>query len=228
MQSRWTNCSLTTEPLDRSEGGVVICRKGHMYNKEAFLDFILREGRFKTERTSLLETEFGHLKSLKDATAARVNWLDESKGAPNEAGFSCPLTGIEANGRQSFVILWRCGCVLSERVLIMTQAAESSPPRKHLECPQCGKRFTRNRDIVMIHPEKSSTGGVDSSSRTTRYPSVTTTTEHRKRKLMDGELPPSSNALPCGWQRVESKSHRGKYYYRNEVLGVTQWNTPDA
>lgn len=60
------------------------------------------------------------------------------------ARFSCPVTGVEANGRHGgFVALRGCGCVFSERALREVPTDE---------CLQCRRPFVRERDVLPLNP----------------------------------------------------------------------------
>jgi hypothetical protein len=285
-----------------------------LYNKEAFLEFVLREGRFRSERTSVLEVEFDHLRGMKDAIPANVSWIqipsDSMPSASEIPLFSCPATELKANGIHPFRCIWRCGCIVSERALMMASvAAFSSSSSASLtslatvtsDCPWCGQLFDRRRDVVEIYPadggasagEKlkrarqkktdlaSSTdmrvgrsttvaqgcAGVMEESRLTLQqnaisPSPASSVgagalkraseiaaaaslaaKRKKQKKRPRELNQGAETETVlrqslgnpatglkdareGWERRESKSKPGKFYYCNDALRATQWEPP--
>ena len=85
--------------------------------------------------------------------------------------FVCPLTLKEMNGAQPFVYLSTCGCVFSQAGLKTVsasstpkdrdndkgkaKAATTDPSDAELElCPQCGKKYSRAEDIVLLNPSQ--------------------------------------------------------------------------
>jgi len=85
--------------------------------------------------------------------------------------FVCPLTLKEMNGVQPFVYLSACGCVFSQAGLKTVsasstpkdrendkgkaKAATADPSDGELElCPQCGKKYSRTEDVVVLNPSQ--------------------------------------------------------------------------
>ncbi len=129
---RGLTCAVSGEQL---RDPIVSCELGHLYNKEAVLLALL-------ERT--LNPAFNHIRGMKDLIPCRFthnpNWVDETAasiaaggetGAASEAKgetgsfldedvvakFICPVTRVEMNAKQPFVVLRTTGWVLSERAL---------------------------------------------------------------------------------------------------------------
>lgn len=93
----------------------------------------------------------------------------------DHASFICPLTHKEMNGLQPFVFLWTCGCVFSQAGL--RAVTSSPPPREDVDkpekdgsenngtavpetskaadldlCPQCGAKYSRTDDVLILNP----------------------------------------------------------------------------
>ncbi|KAL4109207.1 hypothetical protein PRIC1_000910 [Phytophthora ramorum] len=121
---RARTCALSSEPLREP---VVACRLGNLFNKQALLEHLL--ARSMPER-------FCHISSLKDVVTCRLNREKEQE----DALWSCPVTLTEFNGKQPFVVLFSCGCVLSERAIKAVQTRE---------CLVCGEPF-EEQDVVTL------------------------------------------------------------------------------
>lgn len=267
-QNKWRMCALSSEPLSTTNGGVVACRRGNLYNTTAFEDFILKEGRFKT-CPALMEDTFSHLVGPRDVTRAHLTWKADS------SLFVCPATNLEANGVHSFVVLWRCGHVFCRRAIDATApdahtSGHSRKRRKSSDCPTCGQPYdeSSSKDVVdlykdrddrfgigSVYDQKSSpgmaflsrTGGNDKDVDERNVPQsgdtflalcdagVTGSSKKLARKvdssIPSGFGPPTTGlkptkALPRGWERLESKSKPGNYYYKNVSMRITQWEPP--
>jgi len=293
--ARFRTCALSGEALGGTgqatgEGRVVICRKGLMYNKSAFEDYILREGRFGTARAALLEPAFHHLRGPRDVVPASIAWNREADDVGGPL-FHCPATMVEANGSHRFSVVWRCGCVVSARVLKRTQRAAPAAS----DCPGCGRSYAPSKDVVELFPEESGSavhstyghaagfagslatavafsrsahlvpgakqpsqgqgaaGALPRAALTGDAVRVTAgeapMIRTRKRARADGardlagssavgaglaerapmappKTLPAPRPLPRGWERLESKSKPGMFYYRNAARRVTQWEAP--
>jgi len=98
-----TNCALTGAPLDFINGSIVACGLGRLYNREAALEALLNK-----------KSLGSHVRGLKDLHEAKFHLV---KGKP-----TCPITGVELNGKQSAILIIqkpnaRPHNVLSERCL---------------------------------------------------------------------------------------------------------------
>ncbi|ONK60435.1 uncharacterized protein A4U43_C08F18430 [Asparagus officinalis] len=91
--SKWTNCSLSFEPLAHP---IVIDKLGNLFNKEALVQALIHKK---------LPKEFGHIRGLKDMIEVKI---------PN---LECPVTGLEFNGKYGFIAIRKCGHVLSVKAL---------------------------------------------------------------------------------------------------------------
>ena len=112
--SRSCYCAISSQELSDP---IVACELGHLYNKDAVLSAIL------DKRIGAL---FSHIRGMKDIKSAIMtlnpeyrtsNAADMSKSEKNPSKFICPISRIEFNGNQTFVIIWTTGYVLSERAV---------------------------------------------------------------------------------------------------------------
>ena len=126
--ARWFNCTLTEEPLDETEGGVVIDRLGSLFNKEPVLSAL----RDKALDGAPLPARLEHITGMKAITtlklhknAARKSSVKDAAGNVDaasfrldaEARFSCPVSGLDFNGKTKFFALTPSGLVVSDRAL---------------------------------------------------------------------------------------------------------------
>ena len=132
--SRYFNCSLTEEKLDSTiEDGIVIDLIGNLYNKEAVLKCLQRKAVEKTPLPMRIE----HVTGLKALVTCKFHKKEEeAKEKMNKKNkddvhkknnsfrptiekgvFSCPLTGLDFNGKTKFVVLRPSGVVVSEKAI---------------------------------------------------------------------------------------------------------------
>ena len=136
--ARWFNCTLTEEPLETREGAVVIDRLGSLFNKEP----VIKALRDKAVDGAPLPKRLEHVAGLKslttlklhrnardknDSKATTARSFDTIERKPNvdassfrlavEAKFSCPVSGLDLNGKTKFFALAPSGLVVSERAL---------------------------------------------------------------------------------------------------------------
>ncbi|UKK00542.2 hypothetical protein MACK_000616 [Theileria orientalis] len=124
-QLRWTTCALSQEPLSSP---IVSCKLGLLYNKEAVLRYILS----KKPRAS-----FEHLKGLKDIKDVKF-MVDKDTNR-----FICPILRTELSATSRGVLIWKCGCCVSEKAFkkfINTSSNEGI-------CPNCNCNFTFNPQV---------------------------------------------------------------------------------
>ncbi|GMF19814.1 unnamed protein product [Phytophthora fragariaefolia] len=117
-------CALSSEPLREP---VVACRLGNLFTKQTVLEHLLAKS---------MPARFRHITSLKDVVTCRVTRETDEP----DALWCCPVTMAEFNGKQPFVVLFSCGCVLSERALKAVATRE---------CLVCGKPF-EEQDVVTL------------------------------------------------------------------------------
>jgi hypothetical protein len=112
--SRSCCCAISSQELSDP---IVACELGNLYNKDAVISAIL------DKRIGAL---FSHIRGMKDIKSAVLtlnpeyqtsNAADMSKSEKNPSKFICPISRVEFNGNQPFVIIWSTGYVLSERAV---------------------------------------------------------------------------------------------------------------
>ncbi|CAM6031625.1 unnamed protein product [Sphagnum compactum] len=135
----WRTCALSKEALQKP---VVACSKGHLYNKESVLKFLLhRQSTATRDKASAV----AHVKSLKDVTTLKLTVNpNQQSGVP----FICPITGREMNGRSKFLFVKDCGCVFS------VAAFEELSSKLSRICINCGTNF--KTQPVELNPHLSS------------------------------------------------------------------------
>lgn len=103
-------CALSGEPLREP---VVACALGNLYNKQALLEQLLAK---------TLPARFRHISVLRDVVECHFTTRNGRR--------ICPVSLLEFNGGQPFVVLPACGCVVAERSL--------REVRNATECLACG------------------------------------------------------------------------------------------
>lgn len=118
-------CAISEEPLREP---IVACALGNLYNKQALLEHLLAK---------TMPTRFQHISSLKDVVTCNFS----KKQSESENLFYCPVTMLEFSGKQPFVVVPTCGCVVSERSLKEVQTNE---------CLVCGKATKSEKPIALF------------------------------------------------------------------------------
>jgi hypothetical protein len=93
-------CAMTKEPLREP---IAVCRMGMLYNKEEIIKRLI-------EKT--IPRAFRHIKKLKDVKEAKVQLRPNKEDGTNI--IVCPVSQIEMNGFNNFLMPWGCGCIFSE------------------------------------------------------------------------------------------------------------------
>ena len=117
-------CAISNKKLELP---IVACRLGYLYSKEVVLGCLIKKAVPKT---------FNHIRKLRDVKDVKV-----LESTDPEFPFMCPLTRKIHNGVNKFVILWSCGCMMSEEAL--EHCVEKN------NCPVCQKTFNQS-DIVSL------------------------------------------------------------------------------
>jgi len=140
---RWGQCALSQKAL---KAPVVACQLGRLYNKEAVICMLLN----KTQEANNLQ----HIRGLKDVTELKLHRNPAYEGEErmlvgnplqeSRAPWSCPVTGLEMNGRHAFCYSLVCGCVVSRRALREVQQQR---------CLQCSKEVARE-DMLVLNPDE--------------------------------------------------------------------------
>lgn len=126
--ARWFNCTLTEEPLEEGEGAVVIDKLGSLFNKEP----VLKALRDKAVDGIPLPQRLEHVTGMKAITTLRLHRNESRKSSVKDASgnvnaatcrlaaesrFSCPISGLDFNGKTKFFALIPSGVVVSDRAL---------------------------------------------------------------------------------------------------------------
>lgn len=141
--AKWSTCAVSGKPLQKP---IVSCELGMLYNREALCLYLARvlEQRSKQKgRSSPGEVgrdtggaggkmkalnRFLHIRGLRDVFPVQLHFPSEQEQAGSGEGrngrqdtrtkfFSCPLSGMDGNGKYPFLRVAGCGCVLSQRAL---------------------------------------------------------------------------------------------------------------
>ncbi|TMW63254.1 hypothetical protein Poli38472_002195 [Pythium oligandrum] len=125
-----TTCAISGEPLQEP---IVACSLGNLYNKQALLEHLLAK---------TIPERFQHITSLKDVVTCNVSKVHEKE---SKAVFHCPVTMLEFTGKQPFVVIPTCGCVVSERSIKEVQTSE---------CLVCAKSMDSANVISLMISEE--------------------------------------------------------------------------
>lgn len=116
LLERMRTCHLTKAPLNftsSTNNNIVACPYGRLYCKEAAVEALLRRQQDDSKEVDELGS---HIRGLKDLHAARFH-VENGSNVP-----SCPVTGVELNGKHAAFLIPKQGRdekvnVLSERAL---------------------------------------------------------------------------------------------------------------
>jgi len=137
----WKYCSMSSQILNEP---IVADDLGNLYNKEAVLKYLM---------SKKPEPQFLHIRNLKDVVTLKLqvnpSLTDADKKDMVKEGedkfiprWVCPITRVDTNGKNKFVALRSCGCVMSERGL---REVPSSV------CLVCAKPYTA-ADLLPLVP----------------------------------------------------------------------------
>lgn len=89
---------------------LVCCELGNIYNKETLLQALLDKS---------IQTIFPHIRGLKDVRTLKItkNPAHHDQADLFTPFIVCPITKLELNGLQPFVVIWSTGYVLSEKAV---------------------------------------------------------------------------------------------------------------
>ena len=136
--ARWFTCALTEEPLETCENGVVIDRTGALYNKQPVLEAL----RNKAVDGAPMPKRVEHVTGMKALVTCKFHKRRRDSGGDGENGtasksvnarnfrcgaaeavFSCPITGLDFNGKTKFVVVRPSGVVVADKALREAKAA---------------------------------------------------------------------------------------------------------
>jgi hypothetical protein len=101
--ARWTNCNLSGLPL---QPPCVCDPLGFLYNKEALVSALLAK---------TLPHSLSYITGLKSLTDVKLE-MAPTDGS-SKVRFTCPVTGLEANGKVKFVVIRTSGHVFSDKAV---------------------------------------------------------------------------------------------------------------
>ncbi|CEM20269.1 unnamed protein product [Vitrella brassicaformis CCMP3155] len=149
---RWGTCAVSQEKLSPP---VVACRLGQLYNKEALLRRLL-------DKT--LPPNAEHIRGSRDFREVGGEW-NSSTGR-----LVCPITRVDMDGNAKGVLVWKCGCVLSDKALKQfgnesknhnhsssntkegeSKQQEDGTTTDSKKCLSCGAVYT-DEDLVCLVP----------------------------------------------------------------------------
>ena len=128
-QNRSRYCAISNSKLAVP---IVGCRLGYLYNKEALLSCLINK---------TMPSTFDHIRKMKDVKNINAT---ENSNPKSPYPLICPLTAVEYNGLGRFVVLWNCGCLLSERSLSKPEESGKAC------CPICSTEYTP-KDVIQLN-----------------------------------------------------------------------------
>jgi len=128
-KARATLCTLTKQKLKKP---IVACRLGFLYNKESILKSLIDKN---------LPKDFAHILTLKDIVDVTIR---ENSKSSATFQFMCPISQTEFNGLNKFILLWSCGCIISEKAFLETKEKSKN------KCILCNKNYSKD-DIISLN-----------------------------------------------------------------------------
>lgn len=148
-QSLWTVCSVSRRPLQVPVASDAL---GRLYNKDAVVQHLLQRHQQEPSSSSKPVDPIPHIRGLRDITDLNLtpNTLYRPPSPTTSATdhsvypFMCPLSSKQMDGKQRFVYISSCGCVMSftglRTTVTASKAIDEARP-DHKPCPVCGKEF---------------------------------------------------------------------------------------
>ena len=121
---RSKHCAISNQKLKKP---IVACRMGYLYSKEVVYGCLIKKD---------IPKAFRHIKKTKDVKDVTV--IENQK---LEYPLICPLTREVHNGINKFVLIWKCGCMISQKAF---DACKGS----HV-CPHCSTKF-KDGDVISL------------------------------------------------------------------------------
>ena len=133
--ARWKYCKLSNKPLQLP---IVSDYKGHIYNKESILEWLLLPKHDDYSKVRL--NQFKYIRKLNDVVELRnIKQVDDE-----ESMIQCKFgEDTFGKGTASLIYISTCGDVLPKRSLYMVEDTK---------CPVCQKPYSSS-DITVINPE---------------------------------------------------------------------------
>lgn len=86
---------------------------------------------------------FRHISKLKDIKDVNAT---ENYNPKSPFPLICPFSRLEYSGLSRFVFLWKCGCMMSEKVLLANKKKEDETRN----CPSCGEEYDQ-KDVIPLN-----------------------------------------------------------------------------
>ncbi len=83
---------------------------------------------------------YRHIKKLKDVKEIKAEFKEEEDGTHT---IVCPVSQREFNGFHPFLLIWPCGCMISEEAAKELKIGSS--------CINCGTKLEKKSDIVSLN-----------------------------------------------------------------------------
>lgn len=227
----FTVCSISLEPLNREHGGVLVCEDGHLYNKQ-------------------------HAPNVTGCVPARLSWPASDSAtfrcpssgveANGTQRFSviwscgCVISNKVIKTLLAFSRIVDCpSCghpYQAEDVVNLkppgdaVRTAARAPSSRELvikqDPGQCKALMPYGRHATIALTARLLETKVTSAVGRIALLNAATVAagQGRKRRRPEGSL--EIGRLAAGWERVESESKPGLFYFRNQQLRLTQWEAP--
>lgn len=155
LSAKWQFCHLSGLRLKEP---IVSCQLGHLYNKDAIIEYLLNSKQPSTSSSTPTSTVCTHIKSLRDVKELKLKEkpdFDRTHQASSgnesfKAQFVCPISGLEMNGKYKFYYLKSCGCVLSERAMREVPDEE--------RCILCSQTYDPLLDLIVLNGDDKEVG----------------------------------------------------------------------
>lgn len=156
LSARWQFCYLSGLRLKKP---IVACQLGRLYNKDAILEYLieLKSPHGSDGDPPSNSSKVSHIKSLKDVKTLNLREktdFDQGRQATSsteafKAQYSCPISGLDINGKYKFYFLFSCGCVFSERAL-------KEVSNEH-QCIVCSNPYNPDVDLIVLNGNEAET-----------------------------------------------------------------------
>lgn len=133
---RWKTCAISSEPLS---GVICVCKCGNLYNKESLLKRLLAK---KMPANAL------HVTALSDIKDCKIK-----RNADGDR-IMCPLTCKEFEFGVKGVMIWSCGCLMSEKALRYLKRKNTGIENELHKCPVCESPYIDEDVIYLILTEE--------------------------------------------------------------------------
>ncbi len=150
LQLKYTTCTISQLRLQST---IVCDYYGNLYNKKSVLEYLLK--RKKDQISKKQKYIYSHLKSLKDII--ELKGLIFSTINRNDYCFSCPLSGLKANGKNQFITILPCGCTYSKEALNSISSMDNDTKKNvTTTCLLCNNIMENKDDYISLNCQNNS------------------------------------------------------------------------